>query len=40
MNKVYATYFALGERPARTCVSIRGLARAARIDIDMITRRP
>jgi len=38
MNKVYATYFALGERPARTCVG--GLARAARIEIDMIARRP
>ncbi len=40
MNAVYAEYFAQGKRPARTCVGVTGLARGARIEIDMIARRP
>jgi len=40
MNAVYAAYFAEGRRPARTCVGVTGLARHARIEIDMIARRP
>ncbi len=40
MNLVYAEYFAAGRRPARTCVGVTGLARGARIEIDMIARRP
>jgi enamine deaminase RidA (YjgF/YER057c/UK114 family) len=40
MNAVYATYFAEGRRPARTCIGVNGLARGARIEIDMVARRP
>ena len=40
MNAVYATYFAEGRRPARTCIGVNGLARGARIEIDMLARRP
>lgn len=40
MNAVYATYFAAERRPARTCIGVSGLARGARIEIDMIARRP
>jgi reactive intermediate/imine deaminase len=39
MNKVYAGYFPAGRRPARTCVGVTGLARDARVEIDMIARR-
>jgi len=40
MNAVYATYFAEARRPARTCIGVSGLARGARIEIDMLARRP
>jgi len=40
MNAVYATYFPAGRRPARTCVGVTGLARGARVEIDLIARRP
>ena len=40
MNTVYATYFAPGQRPARTCVGVSGLAKGALIEIDMVARRP
>ena len=40
MNEVYAQYFAAGKRPARTCVGVSGLALDARIEIDLIARRP
>jgi len=40
MNAVYATYFPPGRRPARTCVGVTGLARGARVEIDLIARRP
>lgn len=39
MNAVYATYFPQGRRPARTCIGVSGLARGARVEIDMIARR-
>jgi len=39
MNAVYASYFAAGKRPARTCVGVTGLARGARVEIDFIARR-
>jgi 2-iminobutanoate/2-iminopropanoate deaminase len=39
MNRVYAGYFPEGRRPARTCVGVTGLARGARIEIDLIARR-
>jgi len=40
MNAVYAEYFEPNRRPARTCVGVSGLARGARIEIDLIARRP
>jgi reactive intermediate/imine deaminase len=40
MNRVYAGYFPAGRRPARTCVGVAGLARDARVEIDLIARRP
>lgn len=40
MNRVYAEYFAADRRPARTCVGVTALARGARVEIDMIARRP
>jgi reactive intermediate/imine deaminase len=39
MNAVYATYFAPGRRPARTCVGVSGLAKGALIEIDLVARR-
>ena len=39
MNAVYAKYFPAGRRPARTCIGVTGLARGARVEIDMIARR-
>ena len=39
MNAVYATYFPSGRLPARTCVGVTGLARGARVEIDLIARR-
>jgi len=39
MNAVYANYFAEGRLPARTCIGVTGLARGARVEIDMIARR-
>lgn len=40
MNAVYASYFPPDRRPARTCVGVTGLARAARVEIDFVARRP
>lgn len=40
MNAAYASYFAAGRRPARTCVGVSGLAKGALIEIDMVARRP
>ena len=40
MNRVYAEYFAPGKRPARTCVGVTALARDARVEIDLVARRP
>jgi reactive intermediate/imine deaminase len=39
MNAAYASYFPPGRRPARTCIGVTGLARGARVEIDMIARR-
>ena len=39
MNTVYASYFATGRRPARTCIGVTGLAKGARVEIDMVARR-
>jgi len=35
----YASYFPADRRPARTCIGVTGLARGARVEIDMIARR-
>jgi 2-iminobutanoate/2-iminopropanoate deaminase len=40
MNAVYETYFAPGRRPARTCIGVNGLARGARVEIDLVACRP
>ena len=39
MNAVYASYFPVGRRPARTCIGVTALAKGARIEIDMVARR-
>ena len=39
MNAVYASYFVPGRFPARTCVGVSGLAKGARVEIDMVARR-
>lgn len=39
MNRVYASYFPAGKRPARTCVGVTALARGARVEIDLVARR-
>ena len=39
MNAVYASHFAPGRRPARTCVGVTGLAKGARIEIDLVAWR-
>lgn len=40
MNRIYAEYFPPQRRPARTCVGVTALARGARIEMDLIARRP
>ncbi len=40
MNATYAAYFPADRRPARTCIGVTGLACDARVEIDMIARRP
>lgn len=40
MNAVYRTYFAEGRLPARTCIGVTGLALDARIEIDLLVKRP
>jgi len=40
MNAAYARYFEVGRRPARTCVGVTALARGARVEIDLVARRP
>jgi reactive intermediate/imine deaminase len=39
MNAVYSEFFPASRRPARTCIGVSGLARGARIEIDMLARR-
>jgi 2-iminobutanoate/2-iminopropanoate deaminase len=39
MNDVYASYFPIGRRPARTCIGVTGLARGALVEIDFVARR-
>jgi 2-iminobutanoate/2-iminopropanoate deaminase len=40
MNAVYRTFFPDDRLPARTCIGTTGLAYNARIEIDLIARRP
>jgi 2-iminobutanoate/2-iminopropanoate deaminase len=40
MNRIYATYFNLDRRPARTCVGVTTLACGALVEIDMTAWRP
>ncbi|TQX85810.1 MULTISPECIES: RidA family protein [unclassified Rhizobium] len=40
MNEVYRSYFPDGRLPARTCVGVTGLAYNARIEIDLVAKRP
>jgi len=40
MNETYASYFPADRLPARTCVGVTGLARGARVEIDLMARRP
>lgn len=40
MNRTYAEYFAEDRRPARTCIGVTSLARGARVEIDLVARRP
>jgi 2-iminobutanoate/2-iminopropanoate deaminase len=40
MNEVYRTFFPPGRLPARTCIGTTGLAYDARIEIDLVARRP
>ena len=40
MNAVYATYWDADRRPARTCIGVTALALDARIEIDLLAKRP
>lgn len=40
MNVTYRSYFAPDRLPARTCVGVTDLAYDARIEIDLVCRRP
>jgi 2-iminobutanoate/2-iminopropanoate deaminase len=39
-NALYRSYFEPDRLPARTCIGITALARGARVEIDLIARRP
>ena len=39
-NRLYRQYFGAGRLPARTCIGVTALARGARVEIDLIARRP
>jgi 2-iminobutanoate/2-iminopropanoate deaminase len=40
MNATYASYFPSDRLPARTCVGVTGLAYHARVEIDLVAKRP
>ena len=40
MNRVYASYFPADRLPARTCIGVTALAVGARVEIDLVARRP
>ncbi|MGE5338257.1 MAG: RidA family protein [Gemmatimonadota bacterium] len=39
-NAIYASYFTAGRLPARTCIGVTALARGARVEVDLLARRP
>lgn len=39
-NAVYEGYFAPARLPARTCIGVTALATGARVEVDLIARRP
>ena len=39
MNAIYASYFPADRRPARTCIGVTGLARGAKVEIDLLAKR-
>ena len=40
MNAVYETYWDPAKKPARTCIGVTGLALDARVEIDLLVKRP
>ena len=40
MNAVYETYWEPEKKPARTCIGVTGLALDARVEIDLVAKRP
>ncbi len=40
MNRIYAGYFAPERLPVRTCIGVTALAVGARVEIDLLARRP
>jgi enamine deaminase RidA (YjgF/YER057c/UK114 family) len=39
MNDTYRAYFASDALPARTCIGVTGLARGAKVEIDLLAKR-
>jgi reactive intermediate/imine deaminase len=39
-NAVYETYFPADRRPARTCIGVTALAVGARVEVDLLVKRP
>ncbi len=39
-NAVYSSCFAPGRLPARTCIGVTALAKGARVEVDLLARRP
>ena len=40
MNETYRSFFAPGKLPARTCIGVTALAVGARVEIDLVAKRP
>ncbi len=39
-NRLYRSYFREDHLPARTCIGVTALAKAARVEVDFVCRRP
>jgi 2-iminobutanoate/2-iminopropanoate deaminase len=39
-NRVYSSYFLPDRLPARTCIGVTALAKGARVEVDLLARRP